>query len=103
MQEKLDKITLENTGFFNYKGGQSTLYNRLKKEKIDNLQELFSKGITDINLGSKTINDNLFLREELEGIVALLKLKYLNELSSEYLDNLNYIIPHINIKAVFSF
>ena len=34
-------INLEDTGLFNYKGGQSSVYNRFKDNGINTLQELF--------------------------------------------------------------
>lgn len=92
----LESIKLEDTGLFNYNGGQSTVYNRLKDNQVDNIKDLFSQEISTINIG-KALNNNLFIKEEIEGISSLLRWKYLSETTNSFLENLNYVIPGIYI------
>lgn len=78
--EEFANIMIENTGLFDYKGGQSGVYNRIKESKVDTLQDLFrSHDLKKIDYGVKKLNDNNFLHNEIDGIISLLRYKYLNE------------------------
>ena len=74
----LESITLENTGLFNYKGKQSTVYNRLKNNNISTLKELFDLyDSNSIDYGKNELKYNYYIHNEIDGIVALLKFRFL--------------------------
>lgn len=74
----LQNISLENTGLFNYKGGQSTVFNRFKDNNIKTLKELFNAhNYNSINYGKNSLGKNYYIHNEINGIIALLKYKYL--------------------------
>lgn len=88
-------IRLEDTGLFNYKGGQSTIYNRLHKNNIATLDELFkAHNNNSIDYGKKEDkqNKNYYLHQELDGIISLLKYKYLSIIPDKLKELLNYNI-----------
>lgn len=92
----LEFINLENTGLFNYKGKQSTVYNRLKNNNISTLKELFD--LYDSNLidyGKNELKYNYYIHNEIDGIVALLKFRFLGIKSDNLKKLLDYKI-HMN-------
>lgn len=108
----LDVITLENTGLFNYKGRQSTVYNRLRNNKITNLKELFTLyDSNNLDYGKNELksNNNYYIHNEIDGIVALLRYKYLgikNEQLSmllEYKIHMNFDIRIGNVYYDYGF
>ena len=71
-------ITLENTGLFNYKGKQSSVYNRFKANKINTQKDLFYIiNNNSLNYGNNELNENFYIHDEIDGIISLLKFKYL--------------------------
>lgn len=108
----LEFIYLENTGLFNYKGKQSTVYNRLRNNNITNLKELFfayDSGTIDYGKNELKSNDNYYIHNEIDGIVTLLKFKFLGirsdklSLLLDYNINMNYniMISDVHCKYVF--
>lgn len=88
-------IRLEDTNLFNYKGGQSTVYNRLQKSNIATLHELFiALDNNTINYGKneEKQNHNYYIHNEIDGIIALLKYKYLEIIPDKLNDLLDYKI-----------
>lgn len=84
---------LSDTGFFDYKNNQSSVYNRLSDNDINTLKELFDKDDeNDINLGKTKLNNNFFIDEEVKGMIRILRYKYLNEVNEELSDLFNYEI-----------
>lgn len=84
---------LSDTGFFDYKNNQSSVYNRFKDNDINTLKELFDKDdVNDINLGKTKLNNNFFIDEEVKGMIRILRYKYLNETNEELNNLLNYKI-----------
>lgn len=71
----LSIIKLDDTGLFNNKGGQSIAFNRLADNNIRTLKELFER--KNIQYGTNKMNNNFHIYEEIEGIIRLLKYKYL--------------------------
>lgn len=71
----LSIIKLEDTGLFNYVGGQSTAFNRLSDNNIRTLKELFEK--KQIQYGTAKMGDNYYIYDEIDGIIRLLKYKYI--------------------------
>lgn len=97
----LEGITLESTGLFNYKGGQSTVYNRLHDNNITNLKELFLAYDLDYGKNELKNNHNYYIHNEIDGIITLLKYKFLG-IDSENLEMLlNYRI-HMNFNIKIS-
>ena len=97
----LNIITIEDTKLFNYKGKQNTVYNRLHDSKIKTLKDLFvAHQNKTINYGKNNMptNHNYYIHNEIEGIISLLKYKYLRiypEKLQEYLEykiNFNFDI-----------
>jgi len=91
----LTTITLEDTKLFNYKGRQSTVYNRLKDNNIHTLKDLFEKhNNNSINYGKNEFrhNHNFYIHNEIDGIIALLKFKYLGIIPENLNELLNYQI-----------
>lgn len=86
----LKSIRLENTGLFNFKGNQSTVFNRLKDNNITTLEDLFKTN--QIQYGSKKMGDNYYIYEEIDGIIRLLKYKYLGIYPEELKELLNFKI-----------
>jgi len=83
-----EHIKLEDTGLFNYKGRQSTVYNRFTDCGIETLKDLFElDDLDEINYGNDKLvtssHINLHIHKELKGIIALLRYKYLNEESNK--------------------
>lgn len=66
----LEGITLESTGLFNYKGGQSTVYNRLHDNNITNLKELFLAYDLDYGKNELKNNHNYYIHNEIDGIIT---------------------------------
>lgn len=99
-KELLLQITaLEDTKLFNYKGHQSTVYNRFHENNITNLKELFSSfDKNTINYGKDKLGRNYYIHNEIDGIISLLRYKYLGivpEKLKELLEfeiNINYYI-----------
>ena len=95
----LQITTLEDTKLFNYKDRQSTVYNRLTDCNITNLKELFSSYDNNtINYGKDKLGRNYYIHNEIDGIISLLRYKYLGivpEKLKELLEfeiNINYYI-----------
>lgn len=89
--EQLNQITLEDTGLFNYNGGQSSVYNRLKANGINNLEDLFMKfALKQINCGKDKLGKNNYIHDEINGIINLLIYKYLGKIP----DNLNVLLDY---------
>lgn len=94
----LKVITLENTGLFNYRGRQSTVYNRLKNNNITNLKELFTLyDSNNLDYGKNELksNNNYYIHNEIDGIVALLRYNYLG-IKNEQLNMLLEYKIHMN-------
>lgn len=88
---ELSNIRLEDTGFFNYKGGQSSVYNRLVDNNIKTLRDLFiADDLDQIEYGNDKLGQNFFIHSELKGIIKVLRYKYLNEKSDKLINCLNY-------------
>lgn len=88
---KFCNIKLEDTGVFNYKGGQSSVYNRLINNNITTLKELFeADDLKKIQYGTDKLGQNYFIHSEIEGIIKVLRFKYLDEKSDELVDLLDY-------------
>lgn len=91
----LEIISLEDTKLFNYKSHQSTVYNRLRNNNITNLKELFTSHNNNIiNYGKNELKSNhdYYIHNEIEGIISLLKYKYLNIIPIKLKELLNYKI-----------
>ncbi len=71
----LSIIKLEDTGLFNNKGGQSTVFNRLTDNNIRTLKQLFNN--QNIEYGTNKMGDNYYIYDEIDGIIRLLKYKYI--------------------------
>ncbi len=94
----LESISLENTGFFNYKGKQSTVYNRLRNNNITNLKELFmayDNNTIDYGKDELKNNYNYYIHNEIDGVITLLRFKFLCKDSSRLRKLLDYKI-HMN-------
>lgn len=90
---KLKNILIEDTGLFNYKGGQSGIYNRLKESNVNTLQDLFQKhSLGELEYGVNRLADNNYIHNEMNGIIRLLSYEYLNEESINLNECLNTII-----------
>lgn len=88
-------ITLEDTGLFNYKGKQSTVYNRFKDNNIKTLKDLFDKlNNNELNYGKNELknNHNYYIHNEINGIITLIKYKYLGIIPESLNNLLNYQI-----------
>ena len=82
-----------------YKGGQSTVYNRLHDNNITNLKELFLTYDLDYGKNELKNNHNYYIHNEIDGIITLLKYKFLG-IDSENLEMLlNY--SHENKMVVY--
>lgn len=100
----LNIITIEDTKLFNYKGKQNTVYNRFHDSKIKTLKDLFlAHQNNTINYGKNNnpSNDNYYIHNEIDGIISLLKYKYLRIYPENLQELLNYPINfnfklHIN-------
>ena len=98
----VSNIRLEDTGLFNYKGGQCSVYNRLIFSKIRTLKDLFeADDLNKIEYGNDKVGQNFYIHAELKGIIKLLRYKYLNEKSDELINSLNYrpvnnLVLHLN-------
>lgn len=91
----LNIITIEDTGLFNYKGKQNTVYNRFKNSNIKTLKDLFEAHANHtINYGKNEMpsNNNYYIHDEIEGIISLLKYKYLRIYPERLDELLNYQI-----------
>lgn len=99
----LETTYLEDTGLFNYKNHQSTVYNRLHDNNITTLKELFkAHDNNEINYGKNELksNNNYYIHNEIKGIISLLKYKYLGIVPQQLQELLNYKINtnyYINI------
>lgn len=92
-------IKLEDTGLFNYKGGQSSVYNRLRDNNITTLQELFeADDLNRIEYRNDKVGQNFYIHSELKGIIRLLRYKYLNEYSYDLITLLDY--KPVNVFAI---
>lgn len=77
---KFKNILIEDTGLFDYKGGQSGIYNRLKESNINTLQDLFQKySLKKIEYGANIVADKNYIYNEMNGIISLLSYEYLNK------------------------
>lgn len=91
----LNTVTIEKTGLFNYKGRQSTVYNRFSDNNIKTLKDLFlAHQNNTINYGKNNMptNHNYFIHNEINGIISLLKYKYLKIYPENLKKLLNYQI-----------
>ena len=85
----LNLITLEDTSLFDYKGNQSTVYNRLKEQGINTVGDVFTKvtpnmfdSIGEYAFGNKSYDyGNRFVKEEIWGIITLIRYMYADEVS----------------------
>ena len=56
--DEFSSILIEDTGLFNYKGGQSCVYNRLKDSNVHTLQDLFRNyDLRRLEYGDKKLNN----------------------------------------------
>lgn len=93
---KLPDILLEDTGVFNYKGKQSSVYNRFTDNNIRTLKELFELyNSNKLNYGQDKMGNNLHIHEEMKGIIQILKYKYLNTPSTDLTKLLNQNIGEL--------
>ena len=100
----LNLITIEDTGLFNYKGKQNTVYNRFHDSNIKTLKDLFlAHQNNTINYGKNNnpSNDNYYIHNEIDGIISLLKYKYLRVYPDNLQELLNYQI-NFNFKLHIS-
>ena len=100
----LNIITIEDTKLFNYKGKQNTVYNRLHDSKIKTLKDLFvAHQNKTINYGKNNnpTNHNYYIHNEIDGIISLLKYKYLRIYPENLQELLNYQI-NFNLKLHIS-
>ena len=100
----LQSITLEDTGLFNYKGRQSTVYNRLKSNNISTLKQLFDcydNNMLDYGKNELKGNHNYYIHNEIIGIITLLKFKFLGIKSDKLRELLDYKI-HMNFNIEIS-
>ena len=82
-------VLLEDTGLFNYIGGQSHVYNRFKEVGINTVGDIFANikpnsfiYVKDQVQGNMSYNyGNRYVKEEINGIISLIKYKYANEVS----------------------
>ena len=91
----LKNITLEDTGLFHYKGKQSTVYNRFIDNNIKTLKDLFDKiNQNELNYGKNELknNHNYYIHNEINGIIELIKYKYLAIIPDSLNNLLNYQI-----------
>ena len=80
---------LEDTGLFNYIGGQSHVYNRFKELGINTVGDIFANikpnsfiFVKDQVYENMSYNyGNRYVKEEINGIINLIKYKYANEIS----------------------
>lgn len=84
-------IKLEDTGFFDL-GSRSSVYNRLKANGINHLDELLERNLETFDWGKNHFNDNYFVHDEIEGVISLLKFKYLGIQTSALETHLNFIL-----------
>lgn len=85
--EEFKNILIEDTGLFNFKGGQSSIYNRLKESGVNTLQDLFKKySLRELKYGANKIGDNDYIHNEMNGIISLLRYQYLNIESTQLND-----------------
>lgn len=100
----LNTITIEDTKLFNYKGKQNTVYNRFHDSNIKTLKDLFiAHQNNTINYGKNNnpSNDNYYIHNEIDGIISLLKYKYLRIYPENLQELLNYQI-NFNLKLHIS-
>ena len=96
----LSIIKLEDTGLFNNKGGQSTVFNRLTDNNIRTLKQLFDK--QNIQYGTNKMGDNYYIYDEINGIIRLIKYKYVDIYPEELKELLEFKIntyPNITITS----
>ena len=97
----LSNISIKDTGLFNYKGKQNTVYNRFKDNNIKTLKDLFDKiKNNELNYGKNVLNHNYYIHNEINGIIELLKFKYLGIIPQSLNDLLNYQI-NANDKVIY--
>ena len=92
---KLTVITLEDTGLFNYKENTNHVYKIFKNNNIKTLKDLFEKiNNNELNYGKneEKINHNYYIHNEINGIISLIKYKYLGIIPSNLNHFLNYQI-----------
>lgn len=106
--EEFKNILIEDTGLFNYKGGQSSIYNRLKESGVNTLQDLFKKySLRELEYGANKLGDNDYIHNEMNGIISLLSYQYLNVESPQLNEclttpiNVYYSIPVSNYPSGF--
>lgn len=83
----LSDVLLEDTELFNYRSGKSLVYNRLKELGVNTVEELFTNSTFNSFIWIKDqIYDNMsynygnrYVKEEIKGIISLIKYRYANE------------------------
>lgn len=91
----LNTVTIEDTKLFNYKGRQNTVYNRFHDSNIKTLKDLFlAVENKNLNYGKNNMNTNhnYYIHNEIDGIISLLKYKYLRIYPDNLEELLNYQI-----------
>lgn len=89
----LANILIKDTELFNYQGGHSAAYNKFAEQGIKTLQELFEKyDARKVYYGNDKMasNGNSYIHSEIEGIIKLLRYKYLGIEP----DNLKEVLNH---------
>ena len=87
--------TIEDTNLFNYKGRQNIAYNRFHDSNLKTLNDLFIANQNNtINYGKNNMpsNHNYYIHNEIDGIISLLKYKYLKIYPENLKELLNYQI-----------
>ena len=90
----LNDVLLEDTGLFNYVGGKSFVYNKLKELGVNTVGDLFINitpnsfiWIKDQIYSNMSYNyGNRYRKEEIYGIISLIRYKYANESSEPLKD-----------------
>lgn len=91
----LEWTILSNTGLFNYKEKQNVVYNRFVSNKVDTLGELFrlyDSGGFNYGVNNSKSDKNYYIHDEIDGIVALLKFRFLQIEPVKIRELLNYKI-----------
>ena len=92
---KLTVITLEDTGLFNYKENTNHVYKIFKNNNIKTLKDLFEKiNNNELHYGKNELknNHNYYIHNEINGIITLIKYKYLGIIPESLNNLLNYQI-----------
>ncbi len=109
LTDELLKTSIEETSFFNYKGRQSSVFNRFKDNDINTIADLFRKYDSGIfNYGCNELHDNRFIHNEIDGIVNLLKFRYLGARCQSYDEilnekvNMNIYLSYVGTSPMYS-